>query len=77
MSAPKTDTSTKSYLLDFANVRELEPAALSVLAIFIRSPGQDGTAPRLQVKNAVADVMRILSLSGLEASFQALPDKER
>ncbi len=66
-----------SYCLDFDHVREIEPAALTVLALFARSPCRDGSAPRVEVTRARPEVCRVLHLTGLDASWTVLPGQER
>lgn len=66
-----------SYRLDFTHVRDLEPAALTVLALFARVPSLDGSGPHLEVAHATAEVCRILRNTGLDTSWKILAARER
>jgi len=65
-----------AYRLDFDRVREVEPAALAVLALFARLPCRDGSAPRIEVTGARPEVRRVLHLTGLDASWTMPPGQE-
>jgi chemotaxis protein histidine kinase CheA len=57
------------FRLDFAAVREVDPAALALLALFARATCQDGSPPRLEVANASTEVRRLLRLTRLDSAY--------
>jgi chemotaxis protein histidine kinase CheA len=61
------------FLLDFSAVREVAPAALAMLALFARTPGPDGTPPRLEVIHAAPEISRLLRLTRLDARYALMP----
>lgn len=66
-----------SYRFDFARVREIEPVALAVLALFARSPCRDGAAARIEAMHLRPEVSRVLRLTGLDTSWTMPPEQER
>lgn len=65
-----------SYRLDFAHVREFEPTALLVLALFARLPCLNGSAASVEVAHAIPEVCRVLHLTGLDTLWRILPERE-
>jgi chemotaxis protein histidine kinase CheA len=61
--------------LDFSAVRDVDPAALAVLALLARSPCQDGSLPRLEVANASPEVRRLLRLTRLDGTYALLGEE--
>jgi two-component system sensor histidine kinase and response regulator WspE len=57
------------FRIDLAAVRDVDPAALAVLALFARLPGADGSAPGLEVTNAPPPIARLLRLTRLETGY--------
>jgi chemotaxis protein histidine kinase CheA len=55
--------------LDLSAVRDMDPAALALLALFARLPGSDGNAPRLHVIGAAPALAKLLRLTRLDVSY--------
>jgi chemotaxis protein histidine kinase CheA len=67
------DGGARHFRLDFSEVRDVDPAALALLALFARAPGPGGTPPRLEVVNEPPAVRRLLRLTRLDACLLAPP----
>jgi chemotaxis protein histidine kinase CheA len=65
-----------SYRLDLAEVREVDPAALALLALFARAPCRDGSPPRLQVAGASPGFRRLLRLTQLDRLYALAAGEE-
>lgn len=66
-----------AYHFDFTHVREIEPTALAVLALFAHSPCRDGGAPRIEAVHVRPEVSRVLRLAGLATSWTMPPEQEQ
>ena len=58
-----------SFRLDLAAVRDVDPAALALLALLTQAPCRDGSPPRVEVSNASPDVQRLLRLTQLDRVY--------
>jgi two-component system sensor histidine kinase and response regulator WspE len=62
-------SNTTHFILDLSGVREVDPAALALLALFARLPSPDGSGPRLEVVAAPPEVRRLFRLTRLDSSY--------